>query len=121
MTGPQRPRRTRTFALTSAQAEVRGGQDPSERITMESLIRTAVEIGAAENIPEEWQTVMRWCAGTGIAVAEIAARMRMRLTPTTVMLAELRARGLVTHHAPVNRAPDVAFLRRVRNGLANKL
>ncbi|MEU0843925.1 DUF742 domain-containing protein [Streptomyces sp. NPDC005962] len=119
MTGP-RPRRTRTFALTAAQAAVQGGQGAGERITMQSLICAAVPVEAAGSIPEEWQTVLRWCTGTGIAVAEISARLHMRLTPTTVMLAELRAHGLVTHQPSMtaDQAADVAFLWRVRNGLA---
>lgn len=118
MTSPQ-PRRTRTFALTAAQAAL-GEEDPAQRITMQSLIRTAVPVEAAGSIPEEWQAVLRWCSGTGIAVAEISARMQMRLTPTAVMLSELRAHGLVQHQASMttDQASDVAFLWRVRNRLA---
>ncbi|WP_037958633.1 DUF742 domain-containing protein [Streptomyces violens] len=119
MSTPQ-PRRTRTFALTAAQAAVQGETDPAHRITMHSLIRTAIPVEAAGVIPEEWQAVLRWCVGTGIAVAEIAARLHMRLTPTAVMLNELRAHGLVTHQASMttDQAADVAFLWRVRNRLA---
>lgn len=118
MSGPQR--RTRTFALTAAQTAAQEAPDSADQITMHSVIRTAVPVEHAGIIPEEWQKVLRWCTGTGIAVAEISARLQMMLTPTVVMLAELRAHGLVAHQAAMTttEAADVAFLWRVRNRLA---
>lgn len=125
MSMPEQPRRTRAFALTNSPTPPPGydGVTPAERISMHSLIQSAVDVRAVAGIPEEWQAVLRWCTGTGMAVAEISARLRMKLTPTVAMLTELWAHGLVTHQASATteQTGDVAFLWRIRNNLAEKL
>lgn len=56
----------------------------------------------------------------GLAVAEIAARMQMRLTPMTLLLGELADRGLIRHRPPLERAEttNVHLLMKIRDNLA---
>ncbi|MEV6107506.1 DUF742 domain-containing protein [Streptomyces sp. NPDC051940] len=115
MSGERGTRRTRTFALTAAMAD---GQRP-EGITMHSTVRTVADPKSARHIPEEWQRILALCTGSGLAVAEVSARIGMRLTPTVDLLRELVAHGLVEHSAPLTEADasNIEFLRRLRRGL----
>lgn len=115
MSGPRGTRKTRTFALTGSRTD----RPPGERFTMHSTVRAVVRADDARSIPEEWQAVLRLCAGPGIAVAELAARTGMRLTPTVILLGELLEQGLIEHRPPMNDqdAMNIEFLRRIRSGL----
>jgi hypothetical protein len=116
VSGESGPRRTRAYALAAPRTEPEAG----EEITMHSTIRTTAAAEEAKAVPEEWQAVLRMCAPPGIAVAEVAARMRMRLTPTVVLVGELLAHGLVHHQPPVSDAgaSTIPLLHRIRRGLA---
>ncbi|AUH39310.1 DUF742 domain-containing protein [Streptomyces sp. CMB-StM0423] len=115
MSAPRGTRRTRTFALTGSRTD----RAPGEQFTMHSTVRAAVPPDDARSIPEEWQTILRLCAGPGIAVAELAARIGMRLTPAAVLLAQLLEQGLIEHRPPMSDpdAMNIDFLRRIRSGL----
>ncbi|MFH8350105.1 DUF742 domain-containing protein [Streptomyces sp. NPDC018045] len=117
MNGPP-PRRTRTYALTENRA-ARAHGHAAQPLTMQSLICTADRPGALVGaVPQEWQTVLAWCCGTGIAVAEIAARLQLRLTPTLALLRAMHAHGLITSQTSLDADGNVAILLRVRNCLA---
>ncbi|WP_225794481.1 DUF742 domain-containing protein [Streptomyces aculeolatus] len=103
---------SRPYALAAGRASGAG-------LSMHTLITARPAPVAIEATPAEWQTVLRWCAGPGVAVAEIAARLGMCLAPTRALLAELLACGLVTCQEPVSadQLADIEILRRVRRGL----
>lgn len=57
---------------------------------------------------------------TGVAVAEIAGNLRLKLTPTAALVAELENRELVTRQGTVGDTTsntDTDLLLRIRNGL----
>ncbi|MFC7220865.1 DUF742 domain-containing protein [Streptomyces polyrhachis] len=91
-----------------------------EPITMHSIVSTVADPRATGAIPAEWQEILSMCAGPGLAVAEVAARIHLRLTPTVELLRQLLTHGLIEHSAPLNdaEAASVEFLRRLRRGLA---
>ncbi|MCX5195666.1 DUF742 domain-containing protein [Streptomyces sp. NBC_00249] len=117
---PQRrsPRRTRLYALTDG----RTAAAPQTALTMDTTIVAAVAADDADaGLATEWQTVLAMCAPPrGMAVAEIAARMHMRLTPTTLLLGELADRGLIHHRPPLEGAEttNVHLLMKIRDNLA---
>jgi hypothetical protein len=115
---PQRGsrRRTRLYALTDGRTAA-----PQTVLTMDTTITAAVGPDAQGGLPTEWQTVLAMCAPPGgLAVAEIAARMRIRLTPMTLLLGELADRGLIHHQPPLQGAEttNVHMLMRIRDNLA---
>ncbi|WP_149179752.1 DUF742 domain-containing protein [Streptomyces sp. TRM49041] len=116
---PQRAgrRRPRLYALTDGRTA-----GPQTVLTMDTTITAAVRgDDDAHGLPTEWQTVLALCpAPNGRAVAEIAARMGMRLTPMTLLLGELADRGLVRHRPPLEGAEttNVHLLMRIRDNLA---
>ncbi|MQY15057.1 hypothetical protein SRB5_52340 [Streptomyces sp. RB5] len=115
MTGQRGSRRTRAFALSASRSETAAG----DGISMHSTIRAAVPPDQARSIPEEWQDILRVCAPPGVAVAELAARTGRRLTPTTVLLGQLLASGLIDHSPPLSdaEASNIEFLLRLRSGI----
>ncbi|KOY56478.1 DUF742 domain-containing protein [Streptomyces sp. XY332] len=118
---PQRGRslrRTRLYALTDG----RTAAAPQTVLTMDTTIVAAVtEEEALSGLPTEWRAVLAMCAPSGgLAVAEIAARMHMRLTPMTLLLGELADRGLIRHRPPLEGAEttNVHLLMKIRDNLA---
>ncbi|MEU6867634.1 DUF742 domain-containing protein [Streptomyces sp. NPDC046876] len=113
---PRSPRRTRLYALTDGRTAA-----PCTALTMDTTITAAVDPDADSGLPTEWRTVLALCpAPDGRAVAELAARMHIRLTPMTLLLGELADRGLIHHRPPLEGAEttNVHLLRRIRDNLA---
>ncbi|RST14785.1 DUF742 domain-containing protein [Streptomyces sp. WAC05374] len=109
-------RRTRLYALTDGRTAA-----PHTVLTMDTTITAAVTEDAHDGLPSEWQAVLTMCPPpNGRAVAEIAARMGMRLTPVALLLGELADRGLVHHRPPLEGAQtsNVHLLMRIRDNLA---
>ncbi|MFG3497734.1 DUF742 domain-containing protein [Streptomyces sp. NPDC047928] len=109
-------RRARLYALTDGRTAV-----PHTVLTMDTTITAAVAEDAQDGLPTEWRTILAMCAPpNGRAVAEIAARMGMRLTPMTLLLGELADRGLIRHRPPLEGAEttNVHLLMRIRDNLA---
>ncbi|MFE2548134.1 DUF742 domain-containing protein [Streptomyces sp. NPDC059355] len=109
-------RRTRLYALTDGRTAA-----PHTVLTMDTTITAAVGAEGRGGLPTEWQAVLAMCAPPGgLAVAEIAARMRIRLTPMTLLLGELADRGLIHHQPPLQGAEttNVHMLMRIRDNLA---
>ncbi|MBT2510531.1 DUF742 domain-containing protein [Streptomyces sp. ISL-98] len=110
-------RRTRLYALTDGRTTA-----PHTVLSMDTTITAAVAEDALGGLPSEWQAILSMCpAPNGRAVAEIAARMHMRLTPMAVLLGELADRGLIHHRAPLAEAEttNVHLLMRIRDNLAH--
>ncbi|MFE6837826.1 DUF742 domain-containing protein [Streptomyces sp. NPDC057705] len=113
---PASRRRTRLYALTDGRTAV-----PQTVLTMDTTITAAATDEALGGLPTEWQEILAMCAPPGgRAVAEIAARMHMRLTPMTLLLGELADRGLIDHRPPLaaTETTDVHLLMRIRDNLA---
>ncbi|MGW6708305.1 DUF742 domain-containing protein [Streptomyces sp. NPDC054956] len=113
---PPRPRRTRLYALTDGRTAAAHAV-----LTMDTTITAAVAEEARAGLPTEWQEILAMCAEPGgRAVAEIAARMHIRLTPMTLLLGELADRGLIHHRPPlaVAETTDAHLLRKIRDHLA---
>ncbi|MCB5165580.1 DUF742 domain-containing protein [Streptomyces bambusae] len=113
---PRGRRRTRLYALTD-------GRTAAECtvLTMDTTITAAADPDADSGLPSEWRAVLALCrAPQGRAVAELAARMHIRLTPMTLLLGELADRGLVHHRPPLAGAEtsNVHLLMRIRDNLA---
>ncbi|WND40708.1 DUF742 domain-containing protein (plasmid) [Streptomyces sp. BB1-1-1] len=113
-------RGVRPFTWTAPRLAAPSAED-GRRITMQTLIRTTAPPDRLASVPEKWQTVLRLAdRPTGIAVAEIAANLRIKLTPTAALVAELENRALVTHQGLVgDNGPDTELLLRIRTGLEN--
>ncbi|MGW7441517.1 DUF742 domain-containing protein [Streptomyces sp. NPDC054849] len=113
---PASRRRTRLYALTD------GRTDAAHTVlTMDTTITAAAVDDAQGALPTEWQEILAMCAPPGgRAVAEIAARMHIRLTPMTLLLGELADRGLIHHRPPLaaSDTTDVHLLMRIRDNLA---
>ncbi|MCX5375205.1 DUF742 domain-containing protein [Streptomyces sp. NBC_00091] len=109
-------RRTRLYALTDGRTAT-----PHTVLTMDTTITAAAATDDHAGLPTEWQAVLALCAGAGgLAVAEIAARTHIRLTPMTLLLGELADRGLIHHRPPLEGAEttNVHLLMRIRDNLA---
>ncbi|MDN3293442.1 DUF742 domain-containing protein [Streptomyces ficellus] len=109
-------RRARLYALTD-------GRTAAARtvLTMDTMITATVAADDHGGLSSEWQAILAMCRPpNGRAVAEIAARMHMRLTPMTVLLGELLDRGLIHHRPPLEAAEtsNVHLLTRIRDSLA---
>lgn len=118
---PQRrsPRRTRLYALTDGRTTAA----PQTVLTMDTTIVAAVtaDDDAHSGLPTEWRAILAMCPPPGgLAVAEIAARMHMRLTPMTLLLGELADRGMIHHRPPLEGAQttNVHLLMKIRDNLA---
>ncbi|MBW5485066.1 DUF742 domain-containing protein [Streptomyces bambusae] len=115
-TRPRAPRRTRLYALTDGRTAA-----PCTALTMDTTITAAVGEDAYAGLPTEWRAVLALCRPPeGRAVAELAARMQIRLTPMTLLLGELADRGLIHHRPPLEGAEttNVHLLMRIRDNLA---
>ncbi|GGQ18737.1 MULTISPECIES: DUF742 domain-containing protein [Streptomyces] len=113
---PASRRRTRLYALTDGRTAA-----AHTVLTMDTTITAAAADDAHGALPTEWQEILDLCAPPGgRAVAEIAARMNIRLTPMTLLLGELADRGLITHRPPLaaSDTTDVNLLMRIRDSLA---
>ncbi|MET9800911.1 DUF742 domain-containing protein [Streptomyces sp. NPDC006368] len=113
---PAGRRRTRLYALTDGRTAA-----PHTQLTMDTTITAAVAADARAGLPSEWQTILAMCpAPNGLAVAELAARMHMRLTPMTLLLGELADRGLIHHRPPLEESEttNARLLMRIRDNLA---
>ncbi|WP_329378017.1 DUF742 domain-containing protein [Streptomyces sp. NBC_01351] len=115
---PASRRRTRLYALTDGRTAA-----AHTVLTMDTTITAAVaeDALAGLGLPTEWREILAMCAEPGgRAVAEIAARMHIRLTPMTLLLGELADRGLIHHRSPLAAAEttDVDLLMRIRDSLA---
>ncbi|MEU2393793.1 DUF742 domain-containing protein [Streptomyces sp. NPDC007369] len=113
---PRGRRRTRLYALTDGRTAA-----SCTVLTMDTTITAAVTEDAWSGLPSEWRAVLAMCVPPdGRAVAEIAARMHIRLTPMTMLLGELAERGLVHHQPPLEGAEttNVHLLMRIRDNLA---
>jgi hypothetical protein len=109
-------RRTRLYALTDGRTAA-----PCTVLTMDTTITAAVTEDAWSGLPTEWRTILAMCpAPDGRAVAELAARTHIRLTPMTLLLGELADRGLIHHRPPLEAAEttNVHLLMRIRDNLA---
>lgn len=113
-------RGVRPFTWAASRLAAPSGAD-GRRVTMQTLIRTTAPPDRLASVPEQWQTVLRLAdRPTGIAVAEIAGNLRLTLTPTAALVAELEARELLSHHGLVgDDDPDTDLLLRIRTGLEN--
>ncbi|MFK0259045.1 DUF742 domain-containing protein [Streptomyces sp. NPDC090445] len=113
---PRGRRRTRLYALTDGRTAA-----SCTVLTMDTTITAAVAEDAWSGLPSEWRAVLAMCVPPdGRAVAEIAARMHIRLTPMTMLLGELADRGLIHHQPPLEGAEstNVHLLMRIRDNLA---
>ncbi|WP_309144280.1 DUF742 domain-containing protein [Streptomyces sp. BR123] len=113
---PRGRRRTRLYALTDGRTDA-----SCTVLTMDTTITAAVSEEAWSGLPSEWRAVLAMCVPPdGRAVAEIAARMHIRLTPMTMLLGELTDRGLIHHQPPLEGAEttNVHLLMRIRDNLA---
>ncbi|MFD0265313.1 DUF742 domain-containing protein [Streptomyces sp. NPDC127106] len=113
---PRGRRRTRLYALTDGRTAA-----SCTVLTMDTTITAAVAEHAWSGLPSEWRAVLAMCVPPdGRAVAEIAARMHIRLTPMTMLLGELADRGLIHHQPPLEGAEttNVHLLMRIRDNLA---
>ncbi|WP_330299193.1 DUF742 domain-containing protein [Streptomyces sp. NBC_00503] len=113
---PARRRRTRLYALTDGRTAA-----THTVLTMDTTITAAVAGDAHAGLPTEWQEILAMCAGPGgRAVAEVAARMHIRLTPMTLLLGELADRGLIHIRPPlaVGETTNVHLLMKIRDNLA---
>ncbi|WP_351233219.1 DUF742 domain-containing protein [Streptomyces sp. NPDC002133] len=109
-------RRTRLYALTDGRTTA-----SHTALTMDTTVTSVVSTDACDGLPSEWQAVLSMCTPpNGRAVAEIAARMHMRLTPMILLLGELEDRGLIRHRSPLEEAEttNVHVLMRIRDNLA---
>ncbi|MBC2906223.1 DUF742 domain-containing protein [Streptomyces cupreus] len=109
-------RRTRLYALTDGRTSA-----PHTVLTMDTTITAAITTDDHSGLPTEWRAILSMCPPPhGQAVAEIAARMHMRLTPMTLLLGELADRGLVHHRLPLaeSETTNVHLLMRIRDNLA---
>ncbi|GGP64138.1 DUF742 domain-containing protein [Streptomyces calvus] len=109
-------RRTRLYALTDGRTAA-----AHTALTMDTTITAVAVADGHSGLPSEWQAILAMCSPPGgLAVAEIAARMRMRLTPMTLLLGELAERGLIEHRPPLEGAEttNVHLLMRIRDNLA---
>ncbi|MBO8199366.1 DUF742 domain-containing protein [Streptomyces smyrnaeus] len=109
-------RRTRLYALTDGRTAA-----THTVLTMETTVTAVPVADGHAGLPTEWQAVLAMCPPPGgLAVAEIAARMHMRLTPTTLLLGELADRGLIEHRSPLEatETSNVHLLMRIRDNLA---
>ncbi|MFB7268107.1 DUF742 domain-containing protein, partial [Streptomyces nojiriensis] len=94
---PPGRRRTRLYALTDGRTAA-----AHTVLTMDTTITAAADGEVDGTLPTEWQEILTMCAPPGgRAVAEIAARMHIRLTPMTLLLGELTERGLIHHRPPL--------------------
>ncbi|MGK5543730.1 DUF742 domain-containing protein [Streptomyces sp. URMC 127] len=110
-------RRPRLYALTDGRtAASRHG------LTMDTVITADAGAGDGHgSLPTEWREILAMCPPPGgRAVAEIAARMRMRLTPMVVLLGEMLERGLIRHRPPLDASEtsNVHLLMKIRDNLA---
>ncbi|MET7764062.1 DUF742 domain-containing protein [Streptomyces sp. NPDC005336] len=113
---PGKPRRPRLYALTDGRTAA-----PRTVLTMDTMITATAAADAQSSLSTEWQAILDMCRPpNGRAVAEIAARMGMRLTPMAVLLGELADRGLIHHQPPLEAAEtsNVHLLMRIRDSLA---
>ncbi|MBA8975274.1 DNA-binding MarR family transcriptional regulator [Streptomyces aureorectus] len=88
---------------------------------MDTTITAVAVADGHSGLPSEWQAILAMCSPPGgLAVAEIAARMHIRLTPMTLLLGELAERGLIEHRPPLEGAEttNVHLLMRIRDNLA---
>ncbi|MET7293824.1 DUF742 domain-containing protein [Streptomyces griseoloalbus] len=109
-------RRTRLYALTDGRTAA-----AHTALTMDTTITAVAVADGHGGLPSEWQAILAMCAPPGgLAVAEIAARMHIRLTPMTLLLGELADRGLIEHRPPLEGAEttNVHLLMRIRDNLA---
>ncbi|MFF8606709.1 DUF742 domain-containing protein [Streptomyces sp. NPDC015346] len=94
---------------------------PHTVLTMDTTITAAAAADGHGGLPTEWQAILDMCRPPGgLAVAEIAARMHIRLTPMTLLLGELAERGLIEHRPPLEGAEttNVHLLMKIRDNLA---
>ncbi|MEV4437107.1 DUF742 domain-containing protein [Streptomyces sp. NPDC049585] len=116
---PGRRRRTRLYALTDGRTAA-----SHHGLTMDTVITAAADTDHGHgqgSLPTEWQEILTMCAPpTGRAVAEVAARMGMRLTPMVVLLGELLERGLIRHRPPLDASEtsNVHLLMKIKDNLA---
>jgi hypothetical protein len=75
----------------------------------------------AEALVFEYRDIVTLCAEP-IAVAEIAAKLRLHLGVIRVLVTDLQQQGLVTTHSPqVAPDDDVDLIMRVINGLRQRV
>ena len=109
-------RRTRLSALPDGRP---GAPHPAH--TMDTPTPAGAVAAGHGGLPSEWQAILAMCSPPGgLAVAEIAARMHIRLTPMTLLLGELADRGLIEHRPPLEGAEttNVHLLMKIRDNLA---
>ena len=109
-------RRTRLYALTDGRTAA-----AHAALTMDTTVTAVAVADGHGGLPSEWQAILAMCSPPGgLAVAEIAARMHMRLTPMTLLLGELADRGLIEHRSPLEgtETTNVHLLMRIRDNLA---
>jgi Protein of unknown function (DUF742) len=114
--GPGSRRRTRLYALTDGRTAA-----AHTVLTMDTTITAAAAPDGHGGLPTEWQAILAMCPPPGgLAVAEIAARTHIRLTPMTLLLGELADRGLIDHRPPLagTETTNVHLLMRIRDNLA---
>jgi len=97
-----------------------GGRSPVPRddLGLSAIIRCTPGVAAPEDLSADQQAVLR-LSRRPISLSEIAAHMSLPIGPTRLLLAELRAAGLVdtARPAPDDRDSSYAVLQRLLGGL----
>lgn len=114
-----------TGALVRPYAVTRGRTRPKLEIALEALVETTARgrSGAAARGGQEQQTIAALCDGQLQSLAEIAAKMKLPLGVTRVLIADMAAEGLVAVYEPAsldddgNEAVGTELLERVLSGL----
>ncbi len=85
----------RPYVMTSGSS-----QEPRSPIEIEAQVLTSeLGLAAAEQLRFELRDIVALCRCT-VAVAEVAAALRLHIGVARVLIAELADRGLVTVHRP---------------------
>ena len=116
-----------TGALVRPYAVTRGRTRPRLEIAIEALVETTVRGrsdaagGGRGGHGREHQHIATLCDGKVQSLAEIAARMRLPLGVTRVLIADMAADGLVAVYEPTsfdsNDSVGTELLERVLSGL----
>ncbi len=109
--GPRTGRLVRPYALTGGR--VRSDAD----LPLETLVVTTPVGAQATRLAWERRAIAEMCS-VPVAVAEVAARLRVPLGVARVLVGDMTSEGLVQVYRPVEvERPDLLLLERVLDGL----
>lgn len=105
----------RPYAITRGRA-----RHSYTHLALETLVATTLQGEAATGLSAERRAIALLCRDL-LSVAEVAARLRLPLEVTRMLVGDLAGQGLVRLYqpAPPSDQPDVALLERVLDGLRN--